>query len=429
MKNAKYILVLFFIPIILFSCRSKEDSLKMLKVTEYSSSKVTDTSLVNLLRRNNNLKINIEYTLSEDDALQQLKDKKVDLIIIPNNARSPDPEFRTLLPLLPRILMVLTNKKVDSMSARDLFKKGTVYFEDRSRLDSLIFKKLYYNFNIDEKQIRSKLVQDIDLTPNSDSLKVYVGLTHVNNVLVKELTNLNWYFYSMGDIDFYGKGSRMEGFTMVNTSGYPFIIPMSIYRGKPEQSALTFAINDILITRDDLDERTAYDITKTIIENKSYLIKMNPTYNLLNFDYSKQVLSFPLHRGAKKYLNKDEPPIWFKYVSMVWPLISISVVVFGIFASLRQRLKRRKKQNIEMYYNKLIKLRDDADSAEDLQIYIKFLKELKNLRSEAMKSLANKKLDPGESFNIFLVLYNEVRDDFTNNIKKLRLKEEESEKK
>ena len=426
MTGSKNLYVVFLLLIILLSCGEKERSLKLLKVTEYSSSKVTDTSLVSLLKDKHNLDIDIEYTLSEDEALDLLKDKKVDLVIIPNNARSPEVNFRTLIPLLPRVLVILTNKRVDTMDAKDLFEKATVYFEDRSRLDSIIFRRLYYNYNIDEKKIDSRLSEDIDLNGNSDSLEVYVGLTHLNNVLVRKLTNLNWYFYSMGDIDYYGKGSRIEGFTMMNTSGYPFIIPMSIYRGKPKNSILTFAINDILISRDDLDERLAYEITGAIIENKSHLTRMNNVYNLLNFDYNKQVLSFPLHRGTKKYLNKNDPPVWFKYVKMVWPLISISVVVFGIIASFRTRLRKRKKQNIEMYYNDLIKIRDDADSAEDLDTYVSYLKQLKNLRSEAMKSLANKKLDPGESFNIFLALYNEIRDDFTDHIKTLRLKEQES---
>lgn len=66
---------------------------------------------------------------------------------------------------------------------------------------------------------------------------------------------------------------------------------------------------------------------------------------------------------------------------MIWPLISISVIVFGIFVSIRQRLKRRKKQNIEMYYNTLLEIRAKADEAIDVDSFIGLLKELKTLRS------------------------------------------------
>jgi hypothetical protein len=226
-------------------------------------------------------------------------------------------------------------------------------------------------------------------------------------------------------VNSYGKGSRIEGFTMMNTSAYPFIIPMSIYSGKPEKSILTYAINDIMICREDLDEHIAYEITQILIENKSHLIEMNSIYNLLNYDYDSQVLAFPKHKGTVKFLNRDEPPVWYKYVKMIWPLISISVVIFGIFASLKQRLKRRKKQNIEMYYNSLLEIRDKGDSAVDTDTFIDILKELKSLRSKATRSLAEKKLDPGESFNIFLALYNEVREDMTDKIREMRLNEKD----
>ena len=76
-----------------------------------------------------------------------------------------------------------------------------------------------------------------------------------------------------------------------------------------------------------------------------------------------------------------------------------------------------------MYYNNLLQIRDKAEVAVDIDAFVNILKELKILRSQAMKSLANKKLDSGESFNIFLALYNEVRSELTENIRDLRNKE------
>ena len=424
MKN--YIYIPLLIIVLLSSCIKDNKTLELLKVTEYSSSKVTDTSLARILYKNNDLKINVTYTLSEDKALKRLDNKEVDLVIIPNNAKDGEKKFRTLVPLLPRVLMILTNRKVDTMSVKDLFEKGDIYFEDRSRLDSIVFKKLYYNFDVDESKIHAYLSEKLIIDKNSNKLEVYVGLTHVNNLLIKKLTNLDWHFFSLDNIDNYRKGSRIEGFTMMNSSGYPFIIPMSVYKGKPKKSVLTYAINDVLICRADLEEDVAYGITQTIIENKSHLSEMNPVYNLLNFDYDSQVLSFPKHKGTKKFLSRDEPPVWSKYVKMIWPLISISVVLFGIITSLRQRLKRRKKQNIEMYYNTLLEIRGKADEAVDVDSLVTLLKELKLLRSEAMKSLANKKLDSGESFNIFLALFNDTKTELIDDIKEIRLKSEEN---
>jgi TRAP-type uncharacterized transport system substrate-binding protein len=423
MRVMRNFLFLIFVVLIMFSSCKEERSLKLLKVTENSSSRVSDTSLARIIKIKNDIDISIDYTLSQDFALQQLEDKKVDLVIIPNNVNSNNLNFRTLIPLLPKILVFMTNKDVDSIDISEILERGKVYFEDRSRQDSMIMKKLYYNFNINERKINTRLSEDLKIDEFSDSLKIYAGIVHLNNRLVRSLAERGWHFFSVSDVNHYRKGSRIEGFTMMNTSAYPFIIPMSIYRGKPEKSILTFAINDILICREDLDEHIAYEITQTLIENKSHLIEMNNIYNLLNFDYDSQVLAFPKHRGTEKFLNRDELPVWYKYVKIIWPLISISVVLFGVFASLRQRLKRRKKQNIEMYYNRLLQIRDKGDVAVDAEAFIDILKELKSLRSQATKSLADKKLDPGESFNIFLALYNEVREDITDKIREMRFKE------
>ena len=413
---------------VLFSCGEKNRTIKLLKVTEHSSSKVDDSALKKIINEEEGIILDIENTLYEDFALEQLKEKKVDLVILPNNTTSNESNFRTIIPLLPRFLMILTNQPTDIKDLNELLKSGTVYFEDQSRLDSLFFKSLYYNFNIDESEIRLRSLNKIELEKKSDSLKVYVGLTHLSNPLIIELTHHDWSLFSLGNVDNYRKGSQVEGFCMMNRSIYPFIIPMSIYRGKPKKSILTIAIKDILIARTDLDKQKAYNIVDALTEHKSRIIQLDNTFNLLDFDFDKQVLSFPVHDGTRHYLDKNEPPVWIKYVKMIWPLISISVVAFGILASIRTRYRRRKKQNIEMYYNTLLDIRAKADEAIDVDSLIILLKELKTLRSKAMKSLANKKLDPGESFNIFLALFNDTKMEIIDDIKEIRLKSQENKK-
>ena len=426
MKRHHYFFIVFIL-LSFFSCNEKKQSLKLIKVTEYSSTKVSDSSLLKVLKKKYNLDVDIEYTLSEDYALKQLSDKKADLVIIPNNATSEDMTIKAIIPLLPRVLMIMTNKNVKDRSLKDILENGTVYFEDRSRLDSVFFDKLFYSFNIDENKIDSKLGStELKINEKSDSLKVYVGLMHLDNDDVRELIHQDWLFFSLDDIDNYGKGSKIEGFALMNMSIKPFIIPRYIFKGKPDNSVLTISINDILITRSDVQNEIINGITKTLYNNRSRLIQMNSVYNLLDFNYDHHDLSFPLHKGAIQFLDRNEPPVWSKYVKMIWPLISISVVLFGVFASFRTRFKRRKKQNIEMYYNSLLDIRSRSEESIDTDIIVDILKELKAVRVEAMKSLADKKLDPGESFNIFLALYNDTKIDLIENLKEIRLKSQEN---
>ena len=82
------IIVLCSFIIFLFSCKQEKQIFKLLKVTEHSSSKVSDVSLVNLLEAENDFTVEIDYTLSVDSALKLLNDKKADLVILPNNVTS-----------------------------------------------------------------------------------------------------------------------------------------------------------------------------------------------------------------------------------------------------------------------------------------------------------------------------------------------------
>jgi len=416
MRNIHYSILLLILILFLFSCTKKEKPLKLLKVTEYSSSKVSDSALIKLLKSEKNIDVEIDYTLSENFAIDQLKEKKVDLLIIPNNATSNNLDFKAVVPLLPRILMVFTNKRTEIKDIKDLLENGTVYFEDRSRLDSLFFEKLYYNFNIDESMINSRISEELELDKQSDSLLIYIGLSHINNELVKNMADHNWSLFSLDDINYYGKGSRVEGFTMMNTSAYPFIIPMSIYKARPEKSVLTVAIKDILLTRSDLDNEIVYKITEALIENKSHLIQMNSAYNLLDFNFENQVLSFPLHEGTKNFLERNKPSIWMRYVNMAWPILSILVIFIGAFTSFNRNLKKKKKESIENYYTSLLEIREKSLHIEDKSEIQQLLNELKLLRSKAIKALANNKFDSGESFNIFLALYTEIKDDLIEDI-------------
>ncbi len=398
------------------SCIKEKKPLKLLKVTEYSSSKVSDSALIKVLKEEKGLDIEICYTLFEEVALDQLINKKVDLVIIPNNVVSDNLKIKSITTLLPRILMVFTNRKTDITDLKVLLERGTVYFEDRSKLDSIFFKNLYYNFNIDEKKINSKTADEIEFNMDNDSLMVYVGLTHINNVLVKEMTDLNWRFFSIGDIDNYGKGSRVEGFTMMNPSSYPFVLPKSVYRGKPENSILTIAIKDILICREDLDVNIAYQIPETLVEIKSHLIYLNKAYNLLDFDFDDQVLAFPLHQGTRNYLERNKPSIWMRYVNMAWPILSIFVIFIGAFTSFNRKLKKKRKENIEKYYTSLLQIREKSEHINNSGEIKDLLVELGSLKSKAIESLANNKFDSGESFNIFLALFTEIKNDLNEDL-------------
>jgi len=400
--------IVFLFVFLLFSCTKEKVHLKILKVTEHSSSQINQSDLVNLLESENNISIDIFYTLYEDSALNRLRNGDVDLLIIPNNINSLNNKFRLLAPLLPRFLIIYTNQRTEISDLKLLLQTSNVYFEDRSKLDSVFFDKLYYNYNIDKQKINTRKLSQLNIDNKSDSLEVYVGLTHINNKFIKKMADSKWSLFSLDNVDNYRKGSKVEGFTLMNTFATPFLIPMYIYKGKPETSILTMSIKDILICRKEMPEELAYNIVKTLVQNKSQLIHKDHIYNFLDFDYSSQVWAFPLHKGAERFVDRDKPSEWLKWIRMIWPIISISVVLIGAFSSIRSMLRKKSRHSIELYYQKVNSINRRIDEVNSVKEINLLMQELNMIKANAIETLANNKFISSQSFNIFLLLYSEI---------------------
>ncbi len=385
----------------------------LLKVTELGSAKISDSAIVNVLRKQINKNIEIKYDLSEDIALKSLSNKTVDLAIIPNNTSIDDPELevRTIVPLLPRILVLMGHKipEYQEGDLKGLLENNTLIYEDMSRIDSIFFKDLFTNFNIDAQKISGYTAKNIDINNWSDSCFVYVGLTHLHNPLMIKLIDLGADFISIDKVSNLGKGSSAEGFKLTFPSSYPFILPKSFYKGIPDRPILTIAIRDILVGLSDLDKTVVYDIAKTIIENKAQLIQFDNIYNMLETQFSENNYSFPLHQGTEQYLTRNRPSLWTRYAAIIWPFVSMVAIFASAFASFQNRMRVRRKLRIESFYKVLLRIRKRAIEDKENNNTEELLAEMENLRSKAFDALMDNKLLARESFKIFLELYSEIK--------------------
>ncbi len=416
----KQIFRIAFTLVIVFvaSCRSnKQDELVLLKVTELGSARISDSSIVKVLHEQIHKDIIIKYSLSEDTALQQLQDKRTDLAIIPNitKGNSDAVNLRTIMPLLPRILVILANNvpNAQNLSIKELFENNIMVFEDMSRLDSIFFQKFFINYGIDAQKINSYMVHKVDTKDWEKSSFVFVGLTHLHNPIMKDLINNGAEFIGLDKISELGKGSSVEGISMAFPKLHSFILPKSFYNGRPKEPILTIAIPDILVACKDLDDVTVYNIRKTITENKAQLIQNDNIYNLLNTDTDGELFSYPLHEGAKQYIRRNEPSAWTRYASTIWPFISILAILAGGIASLHQYFRQRKRVRIETLYTDLLHIRKRAFESNDIENRETFQKELRDIRSKAFDALMENKLRTDESFSIFLLLYGEIMNEIS----------------
>ena len=83
----------------------------------------------------------------------------------------------------------------------------------------------------------------------------------------------------------------------------PFTIPAGTYPGQ-DQDIQTIAQPNFLAVREDVDEESVYQITKTIYENLPFLNAIHAATSVMNIDAAIAGLPLPLHPGAARYYNE-----------------------------------------------------------------------------------------------------------------------------
>ena len=88
---------------------------------------------------------------------------------------------------------------------------------------------------------------------------------------------------------------------------YPYFakghIQAGTYRGQ-ESDISTFGVKAVLVTNENVNERTVYLLVKAILENFDEFKKLHPAYENLTKESLLNGLSAPLHDGAKKYFEE-----------------------------------------------------------------------------------------------------------------------------
>jgi hypothetical protein len=82
-----------------------------------------------------------------------------------------------------------------------------------------------------------------------------------------------------------------------------YTIEAGTYPGVDED-VQTIAQPNFLMVRDDIDEETIYQITKTIYENLAFLGGIHPATQAMSLDAAIAGLPLPLHPGAIRYYEE-----------------------------------------------------------------------------------------------------------------------------
>lgn len=108
---------------------------------------------------------------------------------------------------------------------------------------------------------------------------------------------------SLGLVDFLEvDDATFKALKEVNETWVQFSIPENYYKNQPT-AVKTYASFNILSVREDLPEDLAYQMTRTLFENKADLVAVRATMENMTLENVPKI-EIPIHPGAKRYYQE-----------------------------------------------------------------------------------------------------------------------------
>jgi len=361
-------------------------------------------SIANLVNRELDDSLAVKLSKGSLSNLDSIEQGVYDFMVVDNFADYRE-DISAIVPLFPQILHILYRRKDDASSFNTLLTGKKIYAGIEGTSTRLFVNNLLNDFQVEKDSV--EFVGVLDLF-NADVIFSFTDL-----ISITELIDIQDYkLYSFDDPKHIGTGTIAEGICLRYPQFQTFIIPRLTYGDYTPEAVLTVSNDAILVCRKDLDTDLIYNVAKVIHENKQEFSKISPLlFHGISENYEVQNLSFTLHPGARRYLERYAPTIFEKYAEVFGVIFSIVfAVVTGGFTYYNYR-KSQKKNKIDVYYVILTKLRDRVPHLTKPIEFDMLQEEIKKMQKETIDLVVREKLNADASFQIFMQLCQLVSDE------------------
>ncbi len=360
-----------------------------------------------------NYNIEVELVLGEGSVanLDSVAEGGADMALIENFVPLRE-EVRSVTLVYPKILHIfyLDDGRPEPSSFAELLFDRKVYIGKEGTSSHLFMQDLFEFFDIDTSRF--------EITRNPYENDVFVGFTDI--VPLKNLELLkNFKLYSMDRLENYGKGSVVDAISLRFPQVRPFIIPQTSYQEITDKPIVTLETDAVLVVRSDMRENFVYDLTKTIYNEKQDFANLSPLiFKGLDEQFDRNILSFPLHEGARVYLDRDEPGFLERYAELIGVLFSIAIALVSGIVSLSRWQSQKKKDRVDIFYKDLMEKKNQkiVSSSEGISM----IQEIQQSQNKAFDMLIHEELEANESFRIYMELSKETIHELRGRVKALK---------
>ncbi|KFE56914.1 TAXI family TRAP transporter solute-binding subunit [Pseudomonas syringae] len=189
---------------------------------------------------------------------------------------SKESGIKTLADLKGKTVSVGAPKSGTELNARAIFKAAGLTYEDMGKVQYLPF------------------AESVELIKNRQ-LDATLQSSGLGMAAIRDLSSVMPLNYVSIPKDVVAK--------IGNAAYQSAMIPANTYDGQPE-AVPTVAITNILVTRDDVSDEVAYQMTKLIFDNLTRLGNSHSAAKDIKLENAAKNLPIPLHPGAERYYKE-----------------------------------------------------------------------------------------------------------------------------
>lgn len=336
----------------------------------------------------------------ESSALEMLIAGEADLALVENTSKYR-PGIASLLPVYAGVLHVSFREMFALETARESLVGKTIFAGARDSLSYSLTRGFLASIGMPESSVT--ITTDLGDPPPD-------AIAALGPISPERLRGLAGYsLFSMGTPESLGRGSLVDGVRTYFPQVRPYIIPAGTYGELTAKPIVTLAVDMVLVGRDDIDPAAVYDLILRLTAGRPALAAEYPAiFDGMSTDFDPDALNFPLHAGARMYLDRDEPSIYERYADVVDAGITLFLFVLSGSLALARFLTMRRKNRIDVFYENLLAIRDRLRAGMEPDERRAALARVQALEDEAFKLLIDEKLAANESFRIFMTLSHDV---------------------
>jgi len=331
------------------------------------------------------------------------ENRRADIAFVQSDTR-PTAAVRLLAPLYQEVLHILVAREMSATIKTVTDLEGLrVALGSSDSGTRTVAERVIDHFGVG-------IAEDIDLPPDevaqglSDgSIDAAFMLSAIPSTVVEELCERDAVrFLSLGSAQ--ERGNEADALALVYPSIASGVIPRSTYERLPENPVATIEVSAMFVASSELDPDLVTTILSTLFAHRSKLIELETervvAARRIREKFQPEEVLIPYHVGAVGYYQRTKPLFIVEYAETLSLLLTVLVGLFSASVAVREWMRRKMKNRIDVFYVRVKELTDGFQSMSVDELVTR-RRALRELRQQAFAELVAERLEANESFTIF----------------------------